>query len=54
MRTASGTKFAPPYYMDEVVIEFLKMQELQPSVWFRYINNIFFTWNHSEDELENF
>ena len=52
--TTIGTKFAPPYaciYTDEVEIEFLKTQELQPLVWFRYIDDIFFVWNHSEDEL---
>ena len=52
--TAIGTKFAPPYaciYMDEIETEFLKTQELQPLVWFRYIDDIFFVWNHSEDEL---
>ena len=55
--TAIGTKFAPPYagiYMDEVATEFLKMQELQPLVWFRYIDDIFFIRNHSEDELNKF
>ena len=43
--TAIGTKFAPPYaciYMDEIETEFLKTQELQPLVWFRYIDDIFF------------
>ena len=52
--TAIGTKFSPRYaciYMDEVETEFLKTQELQPLVWFRYIDDIFFVWNHSEDEL---
>ena len=43
--TAIGTKFAPAYaciYMDEVDTEFLKTQELQPLVWFLYIDDIFF------------
>ena len=55
--TAIGTKFAPPYaciYMDEVETEFLKMQELQPLVWLQYIDDIFFIWNHSEDEHNKF
>ena len=55
--TAIGTKFAPLYayiYMDEVETKFLKTQELQPLVWFRYIDDIFFIWNHSEDELNKF
>ena len=55
--TAIGTKFAPPYaciYMDEVETEFLKMQELQRLVWLQYIDDIFFIWNHSEDEHNKF
>ena len=43
--TAIVTNFAPPYAcinMDEVENEFLKTQELQPLVWFRYIDDIFF------------
>ena len=42
--TAIGTKFAPSYaciYMDEVETEFLKTQELQPLIWFRYIDDMF-------------
>ena len=40
--------------MNEVETKFLKTQELQPLVWFRYIDDIFFIWNHSEDELNKF
>ena len=52
--TAIGTKFAPPYaciYMDEVETEILKKQELNPLVWFRCMIDMFFIWNHSDDEL---
>ena len=52
--TAIGTKFAPLYaciYMDEVETEILKKQELNPLVWFRCMIDIFFIWNHSDDEL---
>ena len=55
--TAVGTKFAPPYaciYMDEEETKLLKTQELHPLVWFWYIDDIFFIWNHSEDELNKF
>ena len=55
--TAIGTKFAPPYaciYMDKTETDFLKMQELQPFVWLRYIDNIFFDWTHGEVELKKF
>ena len=43
--TAIGTKFVPPYtciYMDETETDFLKTQELQPFLWLRHIDDIFF------------
>ena len=52
--TAIGTKFAPPcacIFMDEVETEFLKSQELQPFLWLRYIDDIFFIWTHGEKKL---
>ena len=55
--TAIGTKFAPPYaciFMDEVEMEFLKSQELQPFLWLRYIDDIFFIWTHGTQELDSF
>ena len=55
--TAIGTKFAPPYaciFMDDLETKFLQSQSLQPLVWFRYINDIFFIWTHGKDKLEKF
>ena len=55
--TAIGTKFAPPYaclFMDKIETAFLETQQLQPLVWFRYIDDIFFIWTHGEQELQNF
>ena len=55
--TAIGTKFAPPYaciFMDEVETEFLKNQELQPFLWLCYIDDIFLTWSHGEEMLNQF
>ena len=43
--TAIGTTFAPPYaciYKDKTETGFIKTQELQPIVWLRYIDDIFF------------
>ena len=40
--------------MDEEETEFLKTQELQPLVWFRYIDDIFSHGNHIEDKLNKF
>ena len=49
--TAVGTELAPSYACisrDEVETEFLKSQELQPFLWLRYIDNIFFIRSHRE------
>ena len=43
--TAIGTKFAPPYaciYMDYMKNQFLKNEQIQPWIWFRYVDDIFF------------
>ena len=50
-------KFAPPYvsiFTDRFEADFLKTQKWQPFVWFRYINDVFFTWTHGKEELKNF
>ena len=55
--TAIGTKFAPPYaciFMDRLENEFLNTQILKPLMWLRYIDDIFFIWAHSEEELKKF
>ena len=54
---AIGTKFALPYaclLMDMFEISFFETQQLQPLVWFRYIDVISFIWKHSEKELTTF
>ena len=40
--------------MDKTETDFLKTQELQPFVWLRYIDDIFFIWMHGETELKKF
>ena len=55
--TAIGTKFAPPYaciFMDEMEASFPKTQQLQPFIWLKYINDIFFIWTHGEEQLNLF
>ena len=55
--TAIGTKFAPTYafiFMDEIKTKFLQTQEFQPLLWFRYIDDVFFIWNHGPDKLVSF
>ena len=42
---AIGTKFAPIYtciFMDDIESKFLETQSLQPLIWFRYIDDVFF------------
>ena len=55
--TAIGTKFTPPYaciYMDRVEQDFLKIQELQPLLWLRFIDDICFIWTHGKEEFKKF
>ena len=52
--TAIGTKFTPPYaciFMNQLETKFLENQNLKPFLWFRYIDDIFFTWTHGEENL---
>ena len=47
----------PPYaclFMDKIETAFIETQELQPLLWFRYIDNIFLIWTHGEQELQTF
>ena len=55
--TAIGTKFAPPYsilFMAELEEEILSEIELKPYLWWRYIDDIFFLWEHREEKLKGF
>ena len=55
--TAIGTKFAPSYAMvfladhEERILEDI---ELQPRIWWRYIDETFFIWEHGEYYLKQF
>ena len=52
--TAIGTKFVPPYaciFMSELDSKFLEGQHLQPLIWLRYTDDIFFIWIHGEESL---
>ena len=55
--TAIGTKFAPPYsilFMAELEEKILNASEKKPMIWWRYIDDIFFIWEHGEESLEKF
>ena len=55
--TAIGTKFAPPYsilFMAELEEAILKEADFKPYLWWRYIDDIFFLWEHGEEKLRSF
>ena len=52
--TVIVTKFAPHYaciFLDAVETEVLASQYLQPFLWLRYIDDIFFIWTYGEKKL---
>ena len=55
--TAIGTKFAPPYailFMAALEEKILNKVKKKPNVWWRYIDDIFFIWEHGEESLKEF
>ena len=55
--TAIGTKFTSRYsisFMAELEEEIIKESEYKPYLWRRYTDNIFFLWEHGENELKSF
>ena len=55
--TAIGTKFAPPYsilFMAELEEKIIKESEYKPYLWWWYIDDIFFLWEHGENKLKSF
>ena len=55
--TAIRTKFAPPYsilFMTELEEEILRKPKFKPYLWWRYIDEIFFLWEHGEEKLKSF
>ena len=40
--------------MDQIKAKLLRTQILQPMVWFRYIDDIFFIWTRGEEKLKEF
>ena len=51
---AIGTKFAPTYsilFMAVLEERILREVELKPYLWSRFIDNIFFIWEHKEEKL---
>ena len=55
--TAIGTKMAPPYaiiFLGDLEERFFSDCEISSLVWWRYIDDIFMLWQHSEKELKTF
>ena len=55
--TAIGTTFAPPsslLFMADFQKKMLGSFEKKPMIWWRYINDIFFIWEHGEESLKVF
>ena len=55
--TAIGTKFAPPYailFLASLEEKILESLDLKPKIWWRYIDDIFFIWEHGEESLREF
>jgi hypothetical protein len=59
--TAMGTAMAPSYanlYMakieNKILKEFKEKTGLEPSLWLRFLDNVFFVWSHSKESLEDF
>ena len=55
--TALETKFALPYailYMADLEETLLEVFEKKPMIWWRYIDDIFFIWEHGEESLRDF
>ena len=55
--TSIGTKFAPPYsilFMAELEEKIIEIVGNKPYLWWRYIDDIFFIWEHGEEKLRNF
>ena len=55
--TAMGTRVAPTYaniFMSDFEDRFVYTYHKQPLLWVRFIDDIFFIWEHGEPELEDF
>ena len=55
--TAMGTKMAPAYaiiFMESVENSFLSSFPHKPTVYYRYIDDIFMIWSHGIDKFEQF
>ena len=57
MGTAMGSPMVPAFaflFMGKLEQEFLKSRNLVPSIWLRFLDNIFMVWDHSLENLHSF
>lgn len=55
--TAMGSPMAPAYaslFMGKLEQDFLKDRFLRPSIWLRFLDDIFMIWDHSLESLHSF
>ena len=55
--TAMGTRMAPSYanlFLAKFETDALKHAPHQPHTWWRFIDDIFMIWTHTEDDLHAF
>jgi hypothetical protein len=55
--TAMGTRMAPSYanlFMSVLESDFLDNQPMVPTVWYRFIDDIFLIWDHTEEDFLEF
>ena len=55
--TAMGTRMALSYanlFMEKFECEFLQTQTVLPSMWWRFIDDVFAVWTHGEQLLQAF
>ena len=55
--TAIGTKIVLPYsilFMAELEEKLLRKAEFKLHLWWRYVDDIFFLWEHGEEKLNSF
>ncbi|MCG8624020.1 MAG: hypothetical protein MJE68_18770, partial [Proteobacteria bacterium] len=55
--TAMGTRCAPNYaiiFMAELEEDILQQARITPTIWIRFIDDIFMVWNNTEESLEEF
>ena len=57
MGTAMGSPMAPAYAqlsMGKLEKDFIEICEHKPTLWFRFLDDIFMIWDHSLEKLELF